>query len=258
MTAGARNPYITARLTSSKPPTNLHYMNAYANPYVVAHAPAETRAAFIRRTYGHLAGAVLLFIGVECLLQILAAEYLMKFMLGGKYSWLIVLGAFMLVGWVAERWANSDTSETVQYLGLCLFVVAEAVIFVPLIYLAGQFAPGAIQASAVVSLLMFAGLSAIVFVTKKDFSFLRSALTIGGFIALGLIIASIVFGFSLGVIFSGVMILFASAAILYSTSNVLHHYNERQHVAASLSLFAAVALLFWYILQFMMSFMGRD
>jgi FtsH-binding integral membrane protein len=45
------------------------------------------------------------------------------------------------------------------------------------------------------------------------------------------------------------MIAYAAGAILYNTSNVLHHYRPDQHVAASLALFASVALLFWYVLQ---------
>jgi FtsH-binding integral membrane protein len=45
------------------------------------------------------------------------------------------------------------------------------------------------------------------------------------------------------------MVAFAGGAILYDTSNILHRYNTNQHVAAALSLFASVALLFWYILR---------
>ena len=65
-----------------------------------------------------------------------------------------------------------------------------------------------------------------------------------------------IFGFSLGLIFSAVMILFAGGSVLYSTSNILHQYRTDQHVAASLYLFASVALLFYYIVQFLMHFAG--
>ena len=54
------------------------------------------------------------------------------------------------------------------------------------------------------------------------------------------------------------MVLLASCAVLYATSNILHHYHTKQHVAASLALFSAVALLFWYILQILLSFAGND
>ena len=90
---------------------------------------------------------------------------------------------------------------------------------------------------------------------RYDFSFLAPILAIGGFAALGFIVASAFFGFSLGSVFAFVMVAFAGTAILYETSNVLHRFNTNQHVAASLTLFASVALLFWYILSI---FSSRD
>jgi FtsH-binding integral membrane protein len=217
----------------------------------------SARAAFIRRTYTHLALAVLAFIVVEyLLLQMPFAGAMAQAMVGG-FSWLIVLAAFMGVSWLAHRWAESDTSIQKQYLGLGLYVVAQAVIFLPLLYVAAYYSSAdVIPIAGFMTSFLFAGLTATVFITRKDFSWMRSILTIGGFVALGLIATSIIFGFSLGIIFSGVMILFASVAILYDTSNILHHYRTDQHVAASLSLFASVALLFWYILQFFMSLTG--
>ena len=47
------------------------------------------------------------------------------------------------------------------------------------------------------------------------------------------------------------------AAILYDTSNVIHHYPEDRYVGAALQLFASVALLFWYVLQIFLA-RGRD
>jgi hypothetical protein len=85
--------------------------------------------------------------------------------------------------------------------------------------------------------------------SKKDFSFLSSALTVGGFIAIGLVVAGMLFGFSLGLWFSVAMVILAGGSILYQTSNVLHHYNKNQHVAAALGLFASLMLLFWYVLS---------
>jgi FtsH-binding integral membrane protein len=51
------------------------------------------------------------------------------------------------------------------------------------------------------------------------------------------------------------MIAFAGAAVLYDTSNILHHYPQDKYVAASLELFASIALMFWYVLQL---FMNRE
>jgi FtsH-binding integral membrane protein len=234
-------------------------MNYASYADTVIYAGASERAAFIRRTYAHLAVAVLAFIAVEwMLLQLPIAGAIAGAMTGG-YSWLIVLAVFMGVSWLAERWANSETSLQMQYLGLGLFVVAEAVIFLPLLYIASHFASAdVIPMAALITGFLFTGLTATVFITRKDFSWMRSTLTIGGFVALGVIVASIFFGFSLGVFFSGIMVLFASGAILYDTSQVLHHYRTNQHVAASLSLFASVALLFWYVLRIVMSLSSND
>jgi FtsH-binding integral membrane protein len=232
-----------------------------AQPYVspVEYAGASVRAEFIRRTYTHLAWAVLGFIGVEALLlQWSGARGLVRMMLGG-YSWLVVLAAFMGVSWLAEKWARSGASPQMQYAGLALYVVAEAVIFLPLLYIAAYFSsPNVIPIAGIVTGLLFGGLTFIAFTSRQDFSFLGRALSLGGFVALGVIIASMLFGFNLGVFFAGLMVAYAGAAILYNTSNIMHHYGPDQHVAAALALFASVALWFWYVLHIVMALSHDD
>jgi len=225
---------------------------------IVANAAESERASFIKRTYVHLAGAIGAFAVIEALLikSGLALSF-MGMLSGSKWSWLIVLGAFMLVSTVANNWAHSGVSREKQYMGLGLFVLAEAVIFMPLIYMAVARAPDVLQNAVIVTAALVGGLTFTAFSTKINFSFMGRFLMIGGFIAMGLIVASILFGFSLGLWFSGAMILFAAGSVLYSTSNIIHEYHTEQHVAAALSLFSSVGLLFWYILQFMMS-MGDD
>ena len=222
----------------------------------VADALPEERAAFIRKTYAHLAGAVLLFIAFEAYLVMSGAGlWMAQTMLGGRFSWFIVLLAFMGASALANWWANSTTSRPLQYMGLFLFIVAETIIFLPLLFLASLKSGGGeiIIQAGIITAGLFAGLTAVVFMTRKDFSFLGPILTVGGFVALGFIFASLLFGFTLGNVFAFVMVAFAGGAILYDTSNILHRYRTDQHVAASLSLFASVALLFWYILRIFMS-----
>ncbi|MAS95443.1 MAG: permease [Verrucomicrobiales bacterium] len=232
----------------------------YANPYVVADAAPNERAAFIRSTYLHLGFAILAFIGLEwVLLQQEWAKPLIQMMTGGM-GWLIVLGAFIGVSWLANTMAMSATSKAAQYAGLSLFVVAEAVIFLPLLYYVANFTnpeDKLFLKAGLTTGCIFGGLTFAAFATGKDFSFLRGFLMVGGFVAMGIIVVSIIFGFNLGTLFAGAMAIFASVSILYSTSNVIHHYRTDQAVAASLSLFAGVALLFWYILRIFLAF-GRD
>lgn len=230
-------------------------MNDYTTTFgnSAADALPEHRAQFIRRTYLLLAAAIAAFIGVEVVLFSTGAAVTIASLIfnGGSMGWLVVLALFMGISFLANRWAVSEVSNLTQYLGLGVFIVAEAVIFVPLLLIAAYYAtdPNVILKAGVTSIGLFLGITATVFITRSDFSFLGPILAIGGFAALGFIISSAIFGFSLGTIFAFVMVAFAGSAILYETSNVLHRYNTNQHVAASLALFASVALLFWYILR---------
>lgn len=232
---------------------NTAYEQTFGN-YSVADVSPEERASFIRKTYLHLAGAILAFIVLEAFLMTSgAATVLTQTMLGSRWSWFFVLLIFMGVSMLAEWWANSQTSKAMQYLGLGLFAVAEAIIFAPLLFLAQARAGGGVILEAgVVAIGLFLGITAVVFLTKKDFSFLGPILGIAGFIALGAIFSAIIFGFSLGTLFAWVMVAFAGGCILYNTSNIMHHYRPGQHVAAALSLFASVALLFWYVVRIFM------
>jgi FtsH-binding integral membrane protein len=169
---------------------------------------------------------------------------------------LLVLGGFILVNWLATRTATRSVSLGAQYMALAGFVVAEAVIFVPMLYIAQLYSGGGvIESAATVTLLGFGGLSMIAFWTRRDFSFLGALLGWVGLLALVAIVAAVLFGFELGTWFSVGMIGLAGAAILYDTSNVIHHYPEDRYVAAALQLFASVALMFWYVLRL---FMSRD
>ncbi len=242
--------------------------NPYQSPYL-GYAPtaeladAQERVAFIRRTYGHLAGAILAFAAIEAIIfSLVPAQAILNFTMtvAGPWSWLLLLGAFMVVSWVARSWAESSTSKQTQYLGLGLYVVAEAIIFVPLLAIAQFYVrdPLLIPSAGVITLLTFGGLSGVVFLSRADFSFLRMYLMLGGLLAIGLVVCAMVFGLSLGIWFSVAMIALACGYILYDTSNVLHHYRTDQHVAAALALFASVAVLFWYVIRLLIALSGRE
>ena len=164
-----------------------------------------------------------------------------------------VLGGFVVVSWLARSVVHRAESKPAQYAALAGYVLAQAVIFVPLLFIADKYAPGAITSAAAITLVAFAALTMVVFWTRKDFSFLRGILMWGGIVALALIVGGAIFGFQLGTYFSVGMVALAGAAILYDTSNVLHHYPEDRYVAAALELFASVALMMWYVLRLLMS-----
>lgn len=225
----------------------------------VEQASLDARVGFIRRTYAHLAGAITLFVILAgAMLHLGVAEMFVRALSVSPYLWLGVLLGFTGLGWVADWWARSMESKPLQYAGLGLYVVLEALIFQPLLFMAQVYTGGneVTMIAGGMTLLVFAGLTVAVFVTKQDFSFLRTALVAGGMIAMGVIVFAIIFGFPLGMWFSVLMIGFASLAVLYYTSGVMRDYRTDQHVAASLALFSAVAMLFFYILRLLIQLTG--
>lgn len=232
--------------------------NHFENKVLLNSVSDIERVAFYKKTYAHVAGGVLVFILFEYLL--LQSETIVSFMLSmvDGYKWLLLLGGFMFIANYAESIALKTADKNKQYLAFGVYILAEAFIFVPLIYIAAFYmdsGPELLNQAAIVTLALFTGLSAVVFLTKKDFSFLRTGLTIGFFIAIGLIVAGMLFGFNLGLWFSVAMCLLAGGSILYQTSNLVNKYTTDDYIPAALGLFASLMLLFWYVLSI---FMSRD
>jgi FtsH-binding integral membrane protein len=221
-------------------------------PGNVAQATLTERQLFIQRTYAHVLAAVIAFVGASYALYVAGVgRTILEWISANQYGWLAIIGGFMIVGWISSTMA-SQAKPGVAYLGLALMVVIQALIFSPMLYMAHEYYPGVLPQATILTGIIFGGLTLYVFLTKKDFSFLGPALMVIGLGALGGIVMSVIFGWNLGAWFSLIMIVFASAVILYTTSKVLHKYTSTQYVAASLEIFAAVALLFWYVLRLFM------
>ena len=231
--------------------------NTFENKTLLIESTDEVRVAFYKKTYAHVAGGVLLFVLFEYLL--LQSDSIVEFMLSMTegWRWLVMLGGFMLITSYAESTVLKTADKNIQYMAYALYVFAQALIFVPLLAIAIYYTESVdlIQQAAIVTLGLFVGISSIVFITKKDFSFIKTGLTIGFFIAMGLIIAGTLFGFNLGLWFSVAMCLLAGGSILYQTSNLVNKFGTEDYIPASLGLFASLMLLFWYVLQI---FMSRD
>lgn len=225
-------------------------MTASGLPLPVAAAPAGERARFVGRAYAHLAAAIAAFAVVEWrLLQWRPAREIAARMTEG-YNWLLVMAAFVVVSGVADRWARSGGGAGHQYLGLGLAVLAQAVLFLPLLLgVAAQGGGGVLPAAGGITVALVAGLTAVAATTRGDFSFLRPVLTVGGLLSLGIIVAGILLGFSLGLGFAAAMVALGAAAVLSNTAGVLRGFRTDQPVAAALALFGSIALLFWWVVR---------
>ncbi|MBP6848188.1 MAG: Bax inhibitor-1/YccA family protein [Kofleriaceae bacterium] len=238
----------------------------------------SARVKYIRLVYLHLFGAILAFTGIEYLLFKNATlgkkvtAPLVDFAIGHLYEgefypaprwhWGVVLAVFTALSFIAHYMAEHTRSKPLHYIGLTIYTIGEALIFVPLLMIvtwvtkdmiaSGKGDPNIIRDAAYITLGVFGALTASVFITKKDFSFLRTALVVGGAAAMGLIVLSLVFGFNLGIVFSIAMVLLAVGQILYETSQIMQHDDTDNYVGAALSLFASVALLFWYVIRILL------
>lgn len=222
------------------------------------------RVSFLRHTYALLGAALIALTVLTAGFMLLAPETsfaMSRWALSGSLNWLLVLGLFIAIGFVSQRLALSESSRGLQILGLGIGVVAQSLILQPLLWVAvlqlGAAALTVIAQAALVTLAIFIGLTLTVFVTRKDFSFLRGILMIGTFAAFGIIIASLLFGFSLGALFAGAMVLLMAGYVLYMTTIIMKQFPPTAYVAAALMLFSAIATMFWYVLQLFMM-MRRD
>jgi FtsH-binding integral membrane protein len=230
----------------------------------VATAPVNERVAFIRRTYAHLAGAVFAFVALSAALigSGIAEQIFRDIFLANRFAWIATMVLFMVGTGVAQYMGQSNKSVEVKYAGLALYVLLYTLLFVPILTIATNPAygianpsnPGALPLQAgIVTLAVFAGLTASVFISGKDFSFMGPILMICSFLALGVIIAAVIGGFSLGLVFCSLMVALFAGYIIYDTSNIIHRYRTNEHVAASMTLFGSFAMLFYYILMLFMN-----
>jgi uncharacterized protein len=224
----------------------------------VGYSPVATlddaaRGEFIVRVYQHLLVAVGAFIAFEALLINLGlAEAMWDFIAGQSYTWLLILGGFMVVNWLATSAAHDVLNPSRQYLGLFGMAAAEALIFAPFLYYFFNVVEGGtatVVAAALITVVGFAGLTTVAFVTRRDLSFLRPLLLWGFVCSLVLILAAVLFGLELGIWFSVALIALAGGSILYQTQTILRRYPYEAYVGASVQLFASVMMLFWYVLR---------
>ncbi|RTR04998.1 Bax inhibitor-1/YccA family protein [Halomonas nitroreducens] len=106
--------------------------------------------------------------------------------------------------------------------------------------------------------LTFFGLSAVALVTRKDFSFLANFLMAGAIVLVLAMVAALVFQIpTLSLMVSAGFVLFASAAILYQTSEIVHRAGETNYILATITLYVSIYNLFVSLLS-LLGIMSQD
>lgn len=213
---------------------------------------AEVRTAFMGRVYARLVAGVAAFVLIELYLftsglAVAITEFVFS------TSWLLILGGFMVVSWLANSVALRATTPGSQWGGYLLLVAANALIFAPMLVIAEVQVPGTVAAAGQYSIGGFVILSVIAHRSARDFTWLGATLRWFGVLALVAIVLAVLTGSALGTWFSLAMIGFAGAAILYETQVILRETPPGRETVAAMALFSSLALMFWYVLRLLMS-----
>jgi len=233
---------------------------SYESPFKiekVANAPTAEQAAFYRKTYLTTGFSFVAWMFLVFALFSTGIAYSVISAMG-RVSWLLVLAVFWGASYLGGKLTFAETKEK-QYLGLGIYIVAYALIFVPLIGLVIYYAGGFQNAMDTVLIpafiatgTIFAALTATVFITRTDFSFLKNFVVFGSFFALGAIVIFTVTGASVGSWFAIAMIALMAGAILYETYQIKEKFDTTQHIGAGAMLFASFMTLLWYVISLFM------
>ena len=216
----------------------------------VSHAPAEVRADFIRKVYTMFFISVLVTLGVGAFC---ALPEVAPVMLGLRLV-LLIAGLVCFIGmWFARRTTGLNIAL------LYLFAAIEGALLGPLMPLINQVAPGVPATAAWLTGGVFAGLTAYVFQSRRDFSFLGGMLW-GALLAL--LIAGILFfiigSTALYTLYCVAGVLIFCGYILYDTSQIIHHLEPDEAIVGAIELYLDILNLFIFLLRLLSIFNSSD
>ncbi len=213
-----------------------------AQPVTAAEASVGDRIAFIRKVYGLFFVATLFAVGGAIIglgyppLMIAAVQHPI-------IMFLLMIGGVM--GAQAVRHVPG-----VNLAALFGFTTLTGVIISPVLYVIGRTNPGSILQAGVMTVAIFGGLTAYVFVSRRDFSFLRGMVTVGLVVVIVAGLVNIFVGsLGLGFAISAAALLLFAGFVLYDTSNIIRRYPTNEYVAGALSLYLDAFNIFLALLR---------
>ncbi len=214
-----------------------------------ARASVEERMGFIRKVYALFFAATLFAIGGVWLG--LSFEPLLQF----AYEHPFIM-FFIMIGGVLGAQAVRHVPG-LNLAALFGFTTLTGVVISPLIHFVLASNPGSILAAGVLTVGIFGGLTAYVFVSKKDFSFMRGMLMTGLIVVILAGVVNIFLGASaLGFAVAAATLLLFSGFVLYDTSNIIRRYPTNEYVAGALDLYLDAFNIFLALLRILNS--SRD
>ncbi|WP_456267258.1 Bax inhibitor-1/YccA family protein [Kushneria sp. AK178] len=156
------------------------------------------------------------------------------------------IGAYGLM-FLVHKTANSaagllSTFAFTGFMGFTLGPILSA-------YLTLSNGPQLIMTALGMTAATFVGLSAVALITRKDFSFLGNFIMAGAIVLILAMVVAMIFNISgLALAVSAGFVLFASAVILFETSQIIHG-GQTNYILATISLYVAIYNLFISLLS---------
>jgi modulator of FtsH protease len=196
-----------------------------------AQASVAERMGFIRKVYALFFAATLFAIGGVMLGM--SIPPLFEFAIEHPFIMLLVmLGAVM--GATAVRHV-----PVVNLLALFGFTTFTGVVISPLMFVVFRDNPASLLQAGLLTVGIFGGLTAYVFISKRDFSFMRGMLFTGLVVMIlgGLLNWFIVGSSALSFGLAAATLLLFSGFVLYDTSNIMRRYPTNEYIAGALDLY---------------------
>ncbi len=208
-----------------------------------AHASVEERMGFIRKVYALFFAATLFAVGGVGI-GFMFPPVMMAVI---EHPW---LSFFALIGGVFGAQAVRLVPG-VNLLALFAFTTFTGVFISPLIAIYTQLNPASIWQAGLLTVGIFGGLTAYVFVSKKDFSFMRGMMMTGLIVVVlaGVLNLFIVGSSALSFGISCAALLLFSGFVLYDTSNIIRRYPTNEYVAGALDLYLDAFNIFLALLR---------
>lgn len=220
------------------------------------------RLAFIKKVYALFAGSVLVS-AVGAMVALYAGAESSRLVIEGvrvpplvafvaSSPWIAIIAMFgVVIGASAVR--RKPGVNVVALFGMA-FVLG--ILFAPSLFIATLNASTGTTLSAnpirdafILASVMFGGLTGYVALSKKDFSYLGSALSMGFWVVFGAIILNIFLGSSaLGLAISSVILILFGGYVLYDTSRILRS-DERDAVGGAMQLYLDFLNIFLALLR---------
>ncbi|MEK6289472.1 MAG: Bax inhibitor-1/YccA family protein [Acidobacteriota bacterium] len=212
-------------------------------PLTAADVGIEERVAFIRKVYALFFAAILFAVGGV----LLGFAFPPLMTVAIEHPWIML---FLMIGGVMGAQAVRHVPG-VNLFALFGFTTLTGVIISPLLYIVSQSNPDSILQAGGLTVGIFGGLTAYVFVSNRDFSFLRGMVTVGLIVVVLAGLFNVLFVGSLGLGFAlavATLLLFAGF-VLYDTSNIIRRYPTNEYVAGALALYLDALNIFLALLR---------